>query len=576
MRMLRLVRYHAAAVACLILLQTSGCRPAQKAPARGGDWDGFVDRFLESYFAANPGFAVYQGRHEFDGKLPDWSEAGLAREVSSLRAARDSAMAWDTTGLDAPRRLQRQYLIAVLDGQLFWRDEAKWPWKNPTWYADNLDPNVYIARPYADPVVRARALTAWARAVPHAAEQIKANLRLPLPKAYVAIGRIRFGGLVGFLRDDAPKAFADIENSAVRASLDSALNGAADAMHQLDGWFASQQKTAVDSFAMGPALFARMLHATDRVDVPLDRLEAIGRADLERNLASLKEACAAFAPGQALQACVKKAEALKPAGPIVDAARLQLDSLSAFVRSKDLLTVPGTEKAEVHESPPYQRWNFAYIDPPGPYDKGLPSVYYVAPPDPSWSKQEQHDYLPGRANLEFTSVHEVWPGHFVQFLHSNRSGDKFGAVFVTYAFAEGWAHYAEEMMWEAGLGNGSPEVHIGQLQNALLRDARYLSAIGMHTGGMTQAQSERLFREDALQSVPTAREQAARGTFDPEYLNYTLGKLMIRQLRADWTATRGGRAGWKAFHDQFLSYGGPPVPLVREAMLGAAAGPALR
>jgi uncharacterized protein (DUF885 family) len=203
-------------------------------------------------------------------------------------------------------------------------------------------------------------------------------------------------------------------------------------------------------------------------------------------------------------------------------------------------------------------------------------VYYVAPPDPSWSPEERADYLPGRADLEFTSVHEVWPGHFLQFLHSNRSADKFGAVFVTYAFAEGWAHYAEEMMWEAGLGEGSPEVHIGQLQNALLRDARYLSAIGMQTRGMTPAQSERLFREEALQDAATARQQAARGTFDPEYLNYTLGKLMIRQLREDWTASRGRRSAWKAFHDQFLSYGGPPVPLVRDEMLGREAGPALR
>jgi hypothetical protein len=570
------MRRRSLALGWLALTLVGACRPAPKAVARGGDWDQFVDRFLEAYFAANPGFAVYQGRHDFDGKLPDWSEAGLASAVAQLRAARDSAMAWDTTGLDAPRRLQRQYLVDVIEGQLFWRDEAKWPTKNPTWYADNLDPNVYIARPYADPTVRARALTAWARAVPRAADQIKANLRLPLPKSYVAIGRIRFGGLVGFLRNDAPKAFASVEDSPVRASLDSALTAAAESMHRLDQWFASQEKTAVDSFAMGPQLFARMLHATDRVDVPLDRLEALGRADLDRNIAALKEACAAFAKGQALEACVEKANDIKPAGPIVEAARLQLDSLAAFVRAKDLVTVPGTEKAQVHESPPYQRWNFAYIDPPGPYDKGLPSVYYVAPPEPSWSKKEQHDYLPGRANLEFTSVHEVWPGHFVQFLHSNRSADKFGAVFVTYAFAEGWAHYAEEMMWEAGLGNGSPEVHIGQLQNALLRDARYLSAIGMHTGHMTQAQSERLFREDALQDGATARQQAARGTFDPEYLNYTLGKLMIRQLRADWTATHGGRGGWKAFHDRFLSYGGPPVPLVREAMLGVGAGAALR
>jgi len=568
--------------AVLIFLLPFLALTVASAPAPGprasvaGSWDGFVERFLEAHFAANPSFAVFEGRHEYDGKLPDWSEAGIRREVARLRTAHDSAAAWDTTGLDPRRRLQRRYLIAVLEGQLFWLDDAKWPWKNPTWYADNLDPNVYIARPYADATVRARALTAWARAVPGAARQIQANLHTPLPKSYAAIGRIRFGGLVPYLRTDAPKAFTEVKDSAVLGALHSALDSAADAMAQLDAWFASQQRTAVDSFALGPELFARMLKATDRVDMPLERLEALGRADLERNLAALREACSEFAPRQTLHACVAKAAALKPQGNVVAAARLQLDSLSTFVRTHDLVTLPGNEKAEVHESPPYQRWNFAYIDPPGPYDKGLPSVYYVAPPDPSWPPKERQDYLPGRADLEFTSVHEVWPGHFIQFLHSNRSADKFGAVFVTYAFAEGWAHYAEEMMWEAGLGNGSPEVHIGQLQNALLRNARYLSAIGMHAKGMTPAQSERLFREDALQDAATSRQQAARGTFDPEYLNYTLGKLMIRQLREDWTASRGGRAAWKAFHDQFLSYGGPPVPLVREEMLGSDAGPALR
>ena len=179
--------------------------------------------------------------------------------------------------------------------------------------------------------------------------------------------------------------------------------------------------------------------------------------------------------------------------------------------------------------------------------KGLPSIYYVAPPDPSWSKAEQLAYIPGRSDLLFTSVHEVWPGHFLQFLHSNRSQSKFGQIFVGYAFAEGWAHYAEEMMWEAGLGSGDPETHIGQVQNALLRNARYLSAIGLHARGMTTKASEKLFLEETYQDAATARQQAARGTFDPAYLNYTLGKLMNRKLRDDWTASRGGKAAWKQF-----------------------------
>ena len=203
------------------------------------------------------------------------------------------------------------------------------------------------------------------------------------------------------------------------------------------------------------------------------------------------------------------------------------------------------EQAKVAPSPPYNSANGAYIDIPGPYEKGQASIYYIAPPDPSWTPKEQQEYLAGRADLLFTSVHEVWPGHFLQFLHSNRDPSIVGRLFVGYAFAEGWAHYAEEMMWEMGLGNGDPETHVGQLKNALLRDARFLSAIGLHTAGMTVADSEKMFREQAYQDVGTARQQAARGTYDPAYLNYTMGKLMIRKLRADWTATRGGRTAWR-------------------------------
>jgi uncharacterized protein (DUF885 family) len=269
-----------------------------------------------------------------------------------------------------------------------------------------------------------------------------------------------------------------------------------------------------------------------------------------------------------LQACVTKAEANKPQGGPVELARKQLTELKNFISEKKIVTIPGTEEALVAEAPAYRRWNFAYVNIPGPYEKGLPSTYYIAPPDPSWSPAERDAYVPGQANLLFTSVHEVWPGHFLQFLHANRAKTKFGQVFVGYAFAEGWAHYTEEMMWEAGLGDGDPETHIGQLLNAMLRNVRFLSAVGMHTGSMTVEESERLFREQGFQDAATARQQAARGTFDPAYLNYTMGKLMIEKLREDWTTSRGGKKAWLTFHDEFLKYGGPPIPLVREAMLG--------
>ncbi len=428
-------------------------------------------------------------------------------------------------------------------------------------------PNVYVTRPYAPAADRMRAFITYANNVPAAVQHIRATLAAPMPRPYIDIGKLRFAGMASYLQTDVPQAFAEVKDAALRAQFDSARGRAIQAFTAMDKWFDSLRTTQTESFAMGPELFSKMLWMTERVNMPLDSLEAMGRADLARNRTALAAACATYAPGKTLVECMAKMSAHKPAGNTVEAARGQLAGLRQFIVDHDVATIPGTEQAEVRESPPYQRWNFAYIDIPGPYEHGLPSVYYVAPPDPSWTAAERAAYVPGVADLMFTSAHEVWPGHFLQFLHANRSNDLFGRVFVGYAFAEGWAHYAEEMMWEEGFGGGDPEVHIGQLSNALLRNARFLSAIDMHARGVTQEQSEKFFREEGLQDAATAKQQAARGTFDPAYLNYTLGKLLIRQLRDDWTNSRGGQKGWKAFHDAFLSYGGPPIPLVRAQMM---------
>jgi hypothetical protein len=333
-------------------------------------------------------------------------------------------------------------------------------------------------------------------------------------------------------------------------------------------------RTQVEDFAMGPDLFAKMIYANERVDTPLAELDRIGREDLKRNQAALAEACKTYAPGKSIAQCVVKVEAVKPpGGDAVALATQQLTELKRFVQEKNIVSIPGTEEAKVKQSPPYNAQNMAYIDIPGPYEKNMPSYYNVAAPDPTWPKAKQPDYIPGRATLLFVSVREVWPGHFLQFLHSNRSQSMFGKLYVGYAFAEGWAHYTEEMMWDVGLGNGDPEAHIGQLINATKRNVRYLSAIGLHTQGMTLAQSRQMFIDEGYQDEGTAEQQAARGSYDPAYLNYTLGKLMIRKLRADWCASRGGADShdcWRQFHDAFLAFGGPPIPLVRGAMMNEA------
>ena len=552
------------AAGCLAVLLAVSANAATSAK-----WDAFVKDYLDGYFAQNPASAVMQGRHEYDGQLPDWSEAGLKQKVTWLEAKKTAAAAFTNDALDVRQQFERDYLIMQARGDLFWLTTADAPHTNPAWYGDAIDPDVYVSRPYASLGARLTAYIKYAKSVPVAIAQIKENLKGPLAKPLAAIGQQAIGGIADFLEQDVPKVFASELTGAKKTEFAAANAAAIKSVREFSAWLAEREKTATASFALGADKFRAMLRETEGVDVSLDELEAAGQRDMDRNLAALTEACAKYAPGKTVEEAVALAWAHKPTGGVVPYAREQLKILEQFVRSKDLMTVPGTEKALVDESPPYKAWNFAYINIPGPYEKNLPSTYFVSPPDPKWPVEKQNGYIPSIGYLKYTSAHEVWPGHFLQFLHANRSPSKFGQVFIGYAYAEGWAHYTEEMMWEAGLDGDSAEMHIGQLQQALLRNARFLSAIGMHTKGMTLAESVKLFREKGHSDAGNAEQQANRGTFDPAYLNYTMGKLMIRKLRADWTATRGGRAAWKEFHDQFLQFGGPPIPLVRRAMLGA-------
>ncbi|NOT46268.1 MAG: DUF885 domain-containing protein [Acidobacteria bacterium] len=533
-------------------------------------WDGYVEQFLKDYFDANPQFAVFSGKHEYDGKLADWSEDGLKKEIVRLKAEREKAVAFKDADLDERQRFERDYLVSQIDKDLFWRETADQPHTNPYYYADSIDPDVYVSRPYAPLETRIKSYTAYAKNVPNALLQIKANMKLPLAKNLIKIGRQTIGGLADFYEKDVPKIFESVKDEASQKDFKEANAAAAKAIKEFDAWLGEQEKTANDSFALGPDKFKQMLKQTEGVDIDLAKLEEIAKADLDRNLAAFKAECEKYAPGKTLIECNNQANASKaPGTDVVAAATTQLSDLRKFLQEKDIVTIPGTEECKVAQAPPYKAWNFAYINIPGPYETGLPSVYYVSPPDPTWPKEKQDSYVPGKGSLLFTSVHEGYPGHFLQFLHANRSKSKFGQVFVGYAFAEGWAHYTEEMMYDAGLGAGDPEMHLGQLQEALLRNVRFLSAIGLHTKGMTVADSKKMFVEQGLQDEGSADQQSARGTFDPAYLNYTMGKLMIRKLRDDWTASRGGRTAWKQFHDAFLSYGGPPIPQVRRAMMGA-------
>jgi uncharacterized protein (DUF885 family) len=582
-----------AALSGLLLLGLAGCNQAPPPSATNAaarppsaasqEWAKLTNSFIESYFAAQPFFAAQSGRHEFDGQMPDLSAHGIKREIARLHDARDQLQGVDPSTLQPNEQFDREYLLTVVDRDLFWLEKAKYPSSNPYWYLGELDPDMYLSRNYAPLDVRMKAYIKYAQQIPKIVADIRENLQSPLPKTFIDLGVDDFGGFADFYKKDVTPVFASVQDPALQKQLADVDNAASTAMTSLKEFLESERKKGTDNFPLGPDLFAQMVKETERVDVPVDQIEAAGKADLDRNLAALKVECAAYLPKATIQACIAKVAADKPKNGTLERAREQLVMLKEFIQKNNVVSIPGNEEALVAEAPAYNRSNAAFIQIPGPYDHGVASVYNIAPPNPKWSKAEQAAYIPSEATLLFTSAHEVWPGHFLQFMHSNANPVKLEGLWVGYAYAEGWAHYCEEMMYEEGLGKDNPELHIGQITDALLRDVRLLSAIGMHTHGMTVAQSEKMFKEQAFQDPGNARQQAARGTFDPAYLNYTLGKLMIRKLRSDWivkrhaaspggatapTATADDQALWHDFHDEFLSHGGPPIPLLRKLMVG--------
>jgi len=529
-------------------------------------WAEFRDQFVESYFQFSPRAAVNAGRHEYDGQLRDIRPEAIMEATDWLDAQRAAALEYVFDELPGNSAFERDYLVAAVDRMLFELDVSGFTESNPVIYTRAIDPTVYLTREYAPLPTRMAAFTTHAENIPAYLTQMQGNLRAPLARPHVEVMETILGGMATFFADTVPGIFSDVIDDALQTRFASANVAAIDALNQTLAWLDEQEVD--DDFALGEERFLAMLRMSEGVDVTLERLTAAGEADLQRNLAFLEDACEAYAPQASLRDCVTRTQANKPEGGPVEGARRQLSSLRQFLIDADIVSIPGTEEALVDEAPPYRRINFAYITIPGPYEDNLPSTYYIAPPDPAWSEQDQQDYLPGRKDLLYTSVHEVWPGHFLHFLHANRADSAFGRLFFTYSQVEGWAHYAEQLMFDAGLDDSDPESHIGQLMNALLRNVRYLSAIGLHTGDMTVDESRAMFEEVALTDYGNAIQQAVRGTYDPGYLNYTLGKLMINKLREDWTASRGGRSAWKEFHDTFLAYGGPPVPLIRAAMLG--------
>jgi uncharacterized protein (DUF885 family) len=521
-------------------------------------------------YKASPSEAVGLGLHRYDGLLPERTPAALEELRGQLEHDRDALAKQDDAQLTPLQRDERDVLATELRNWLFTLTDLDSYRKNPMSYSGAIDLDSYILRDYAPIASRAEAVVRLCTALPGYLQQARTNLELPMPRPWIDTALLQTRGLAEFADKDVRQALA----SAGVAALPAALDTCKAALTEHAAWLVKQQPHGTDAFRLGTDKFLKMLADTQGVTIDLPRLQQIAGADLARNLAAMDAAAKAIDPAHSTAEVVAQAGADRPtASDVLGVATEQTKQLRQFLVDHHIVSIPGTEDAIVKESPPFQRWNSAFMDGPGVFEtKPLPSFYYISPPDPAWPAAEQAAYIPPRADLLFTTIHEVYPGHYLHHLHIMNNPSRILQSFCTYSMSEGWAHYTEEMMFDAGAGGGTPQARVGMLKEALLRNVRFVVTIGLHTGTLSVDDAAKLFADKAFVDAGNARQQAVRGTFDPMYLAYTLGKLMIRKLAAEWMQQHPG-ATLGEFHDAFLSHGCAPIPVIRRAMLGSSGAP---
>ncbi|HLW47987.1 MAG TPA: DUF885 domain-containing protein [bacterium] len=536
--------------------------------------------FLTSLYDAHPTLAASLGLHEYDGRVPNLSERARADRASTLRSQASRAAALrPSSGLSADEQHDLTLLGAAFDEELFELESLRDFERNPLAYAGLIDVSNYVKRDYAPLDRRVAALTRHLRQIPDVLATARATLRPPLPRPFVETALDVYRGTVAFHEGDLPAAVRAAETPEVRSAFERANAAALDALRSFIEHLGGDVRTgATAGFAIGEGRFRTMLRAGEMVDIELDRLLEVGRRDLAHNGERLRAACEAAAPGMAIRDAIKRQSSQHPpAERLIDEAAQVLEELRAFVEGTGLVSIPSAVRCRVEPTPPFARWAFAMMDTAGPFEASSESFYYVTPPEPGWSAEQTEEWLTkfDYGTLRDVGIHEVYPGHYVHFLHVRQVGRPLRQVLTSYAFVEGWAHDCEQLMLEQGFRPHDSALRIAQASEALLRDVRFLAAIGMHTRGMRLEDATRLFMEHAYLEPLPAEKEAVRGTFDPGYLNYTLGKLMMRKLRDDVRARDGARFTLRGFHDTLLALGAPPLPLARRTLLGDDTGPLL-
>ncbi|MFO0587209.1 MAG: DUF885 domain-containing protein [Polyangiaceae bacterium] len=528
-----------------------------KAPTARDKFHALRDRILYEWLQDEPVKAREVGIHDLDGKVASYSKEAIEKRIARMTERRKELGEVEKASLTPDEALDLAILKKQLDNYLFWSvDLADWR-KNPRYYEDLFGVNNYLDRDYMPVAERGKRLLAHEKAALAEVGHVLENLQGPMSKAVVETALKVYKGFVEYLNGDVMKALAGVGDAEFQADLaktNSALS--AEAQKIVDHLTKVELPRGDNSHVLGVEKYRKLLLVQEGLDIPLAQFKAMGEKNLEENK-------------KAYLALQKKAKFTKPTAVDLMATATQLmDASREFIVKKDLVTIPSSDKAVIKETPPFMRWNSAFLNPPGPFEKvATTAFYYITMPDPKWPKKEQEGYIMPKGILMSTTIHEVYPGHFLQGQWERRAPTTVQATFGSYSFIEGWAHYIEQMMVEEGFGSEDPQNHLGQLSDALLRNCRYVVSLGIHTEGMTLDQAAKRFQTDCFQDKATAREQAVRGTFDPGYFAYTLGKVQILELRDEVKKKLGDKFSLKKFHDAVLSHGSPALPLIRERVL---------
>jgi uncharacterized protein (DUF885 family) len=540
------------------------------------------ERILTSYLEMNPFVARYYiGLHEYDGRLPDLSRNGIDHWVTQARQHLTDLNQLDQAGLNEQEKFDVELLRHNLEAGIFNLAELR-DWEtSPLFYADNLALFNYLTRNYAPLEERVAALTRHQQQIPTFLAVARENLKPPFARPLLEVSIMALEGELRLRQSDlktisqSPEISPALQKETAQANL-----AASAAIQELVDYLKQQQAQANDQFALGREKYEKLLHYNELLNLPLEEVLAAGERNLEENFASLNALAREIDPSSDLQQIKARFNKQHPtAAELIPYTQGLLENIREYLVVRDLITIPNDNRATVAPTPASQRWSFASMAPAGPFEKSNESYYFVTPPEDDWTPERAEDWLQvfNYGNLEDISIHEVYPGHFVHFQHIHQAPSRVTKVLLMSSpcHFEGWAHYAEQMMLEEGYGNNDPAIRLAQLTWAIVRNCRYIASLKMHTQGMRVEEATGLFIKYAGLAEGPARAEALRGTFDPGYFSYTLGKLMFLKLRDDLKKRDGANFNLKAFHDACVSYGAPPLPLLRRKLLGENSGPLL-